>query len=101
MTDSFDSELTLVHFKGQGLAALRIDTFRKHFQITAGNEIIGDESRVSLLNSVGQSFLSLPEIFGETGRPGNLVGELSFLSSTTTSMANGRYRLHPGSEEWK
>ncbi|KAJ5760135.1 hypothetical protein N7520_007291 [Penicillium odoratum] len=58
---------------GQGLAALSIDTFRKHFQITADNEIIGDVSRVSLLNSVGKSFLSLPEIFGEAGRPGNLV----------------------------
>ncbi|KAJ5992950.1 hypothetical protein N7451_008674 [Penicillium sp. IBT 35674x] len=58
---------------GQGLAALSIETFRKHFQITADNEIIGDVSRVSLLNSVGKSFLSLPEIFGEAGRPGNLV----------------------------
>lgn len=86
---------------GQGLAALSIDTFRKHFQITAENEIIGDVSRVSLLNSVGKSFLSLPEIFGETGRPGNLVGKLSLLFSTTTCTANSRYRLHIGSEEWE
>ncbi|KAJ5948470.1 hypothetical protein N7454_001777 [Penicillium verhagenii] len=61
---------------GQGLATLDIDTFRKYFQITAENEIIGDVSRVSLLNSVGKSFLSLPEIFGESGRPGKLVDYL-------------------------
>jgi len=95
-----DSELTLVHFKGQGLATLSIDTFRKHFQITAENEIIGDVSRVSLLNSVGKSFLSLPEIFGESGRPGNLVGKLSSFSSTMY-IANRRHRLHTGPEERK
>lgn len=88
VTGNIGSELTLVHFKGQGLTALSIETFRKHFQITAQNEIIGDVSRVSLLNSVGKSFLSLPEIFGEAGRPGNLVGKLSSCSSTTTYIAN-------------
>lgn len=59
---------------GRGLASLNIETFRKNFQITPDNEIIGDESRVSLLNSVGQSLLNLPEIFGASGRPGKLVG---------------------------
>jgi hypothetical protein len=88
VTTYSDHELTLVYFTGQGLASLNIDTFRKHFQITAENEIIGDVSRVSLLNSVGKSFLSLPEIFGETGRPGNLVGKLLFPSSVTMSIAN-------------
>ncbi|KAJ5611581.1 hypothetical protein N7528_008686 [Penicillium herquei] len=58
---------------GQGLVTLDVETFRKNFQITADNEIIGDVSRVTLLNNVGQSFLNLPEIFGSTGRPGKLV----------------------------
>ncbi|KAJ5902049.1 hypothetical protein N7495_002577 [Penicillium taxi] len=58
---------------GHGLAALNIETFRKHYQITTENQIVGDTSRVSLLNSVGLSLLSLPKIFGENGRPGNLV----------------------------
>ncbi|KAJ5083778.1 hypothetical protein N7456_013205 [Penicillium angulare] len=61
---------------GRGLAALSIETFRTSFQISPENEIIGDTSRVSLLNSVGQSLLRLPEIFGELGRPGNLVDYL-------------------------
>ncbi|CAI7625438.1 unnamed protein product [Penicillium manginii] len=49
---------------------------KKHFQITAENEIISDISRVSLLQSVGQSLLNLPEIFGDKGRPGNIVDYL-------------------------
>ncbi|KAJ5094960.1 hypothetical protein N7532_007251 [Penicillium argentinense] len=61
---------------GHGLASLQIETFRKHFQITPDNEIISDSSRVDLLNSVGSSLLSLPDIFGESGRPGNLVDYL-------------------------
>ncbi|KAL2821305.1 hypothetical protein BDW59DRAFT_164336 [Aspergillus cavernicola] len=61
---------------GHGLTALDRGTFRKAFQITPENPIIGDNSRVSLLNSVGKSLLSLPEIFGEIGRPGYLVDYL-------------------------
>ncbi|CAI7602652.1 unnamed protein product [Penicillium pancosmium] len=37
-----------------------------------GNDI----SRVSLLQSVGRSLLNLPEIFGDKGRPGNIVDYL-------------------------
>ncbi|KAJ5220600.1 uncharacterized protein N7469_009487 [Penicillium citrinum] len=59
-----------------GLSSLDIGTFRNHFQITPDNEIIGDTSRVDLLNSVGVSLLNLPEIFGSNGRPGSLVDYL-------------------------
>ncbi|OQE28294.1 hypothetical protein PENSTE_c003G02917 [Penicillium steckii] len=62
--------------EGHGLSSLDIATFRKHFQITPENEIIGDSSRVDLLKSVGLSLLSLPEIFGSDGRPGSLVDYL-------------------------
>ncbi|KAJ5664665.1 hypothetical protein N7462_011478 [Penicillium macrosclerotiorum] len=62
------------HVDGQGLANLTLDTFRKHFQISEKNPIVGDSSRVGLLNQVGLSLLSLPKYFGSEGRPGNLVG---------------------------
>lgn len=36
--------------------------------------MVGVSSRVKLLNSVGSSLLAQPNIFGATGRPGNIVG---------------------------
>ncbi|KAJ5984713.1 hypothetical protein N7481_006812 [Penicillium waksmanii] len=63
-------------YTGRGLVSLDIAEFRKNFQITANNEIISDISRVSLLQSVGHSLLNLPEIFGDKGRPGNIVDYL-------------------------
>lgn len=38
--------------------------------------IVGEASRVKLLKAVGSSLLTLPDIFGPEGRPGNLVGKL-------------------------
>jgi hypothetical protein len=55
---------------------LDVDTFREGFQVTEENPILGEASRVSLLNRVGSSLLSLPEFFGKDGRPGQLVGRL-------------------------
>lgn len=65
-------------FAGKGLADLNVETFRKHFQITPENEIVSDASRVSLLNSVGKSLLNQTRIFGNDGRPGQLVGKFSY-----------------------
>lgn len=36
--------------------------------------MVGVEARVQLLREVGNSLLQLPKVFGEQGRPGNLVG---------------------------
>jgi hypothetical protein len=38
--------------------------------------IVGEASRVKLLKAVGSSLLTLPDIFGPDGRPGNLVGKI-------------------------
>jgi hypothetical protein len=37
--------------------------------------MVGVSSRVQLLQAVGSSLLKLPAVFGNSGRPGNLVGE--------------------------
>ncbi|KAJ6155198.1 hypothetical protein N7470_005764 [Penicillium chermesinum] len=61
---------------GRGLMQLSLDTFLPHFQVSPTNPLVGVESRVTLLQNVGSSFLALPKIFGETGRPGHLVDYL-------------------------
>ncbi|KAL3478153.1 hypothetical protein BJX99DRAFT_256703 [Aspergillus californicus] len=61
---------------GHSLASLDLETFTTHFQLTPENPIVGADSRVSLLNSVGKSLLNHPGLVGETGRPGNLVDHL-------------------------
>ncbi|KAL7905081.1 hypothetical protein GGI35DRAFT_185931 [Trichoderma velutinum] len=58
---------------GHGLGKLTEDAFVHHFQISPQNPMVGVASRIELLNNFGKSLLSIPEIFGETGRPGLLV----------------------------
>lgn len=55
--------------------ALDVDTFKRHFQITEENPLVGAASRVELLQRVGSSLMKLPDYFGSQGRPGQLVGE--------------------------
>lgn len=43
--------------------------------------MLGVSSRVQLLQAVGSSLLKLPDIFGPSGRPGNLVGKSQSSSS--------------------
>lgn len=47
------------------------------FQVSEQNPILGIDSRAALLRSLGQSLLENPDIFGEQGRPGNLVGKIA------------------------
>ncbi|KAE8155250.1 hypothetical protein BDV25DRAFT_146393 [Aspergillus avenaceus] len=46
------------------------------FQITDNNPFVGVPARVELIKSLGRSLLNLPDIFRESGRPGNLVDYL-------------------------
>ncbi|KAL5087981.1 hypothetical protein Trisim1_007386 [Trichoderma cf. simile WF8] len=61
---------------GHGLGKLTEVAFVHHFQISPQNPMVGVASRIELLNNFGKSLLSIPEIFGETGRPGLLVDYL-------------------------
>ena len=45
------------------------------FQVSDTNPILGIESRAALLIRLGESLLEHPEVFGNQGRPGNLVGK--------------------------
>jgi hypothetical protein len=44
-------------------------------QVSGSNPLLGTENRTELLQKLGSSLLSKPEIYGENGRPGALVGE--------------------------
>ncbi|KAF7553545.1 hypothetical protein G7Z17_g3552 [Cylindrodendrum hubeiense] len=62
---------------GAGLSALDDDTFIRYFQLSSENPMVGVSSRVQLLKDVGASLLKLPEIYGPSGRPGNIVDYLT------------------------
>jgi len=59
---------------GKGLQDLKTEALAEGFQISSSNPMLGVDSRANLLRSLGKSLLSQPAIFGEQGRPGNVVG---------------------------
>ncbi|KAF5574409.1 urg3 [Fusarium pseudocircinatum] len=66
---------------GKGLVQLQDADLNKHFQVSIDNPFVGVSSRVQLLKNIGSSLLSLPAVFGESGRPGNLVDYLLLKAS--------------------
>ncbi|KAI9040308.1 URC4/urg3 family protein [Aspergillus affinis] len=61
---------------GETLRDFSENTLREGFQITDENPFVGVSARVELLRSLGRSLLRLPDVFGESGRPGSLVDYL-------------------------
>ncbi|KAF3924679.1 hypothetical protein AA313_de0205726 [Arthrobotrys entomopaga] len=61
---------------GKGLENLKVEELAAGFQVSGTNEMLGVDSRTGLLQSLGKSLLSLPQIFGPEGRPGNIVDYL-------------------------
>ncbi|OKL61430.1 hypothetical protein UA08_03141 [Talaromyces atroroseus] len=57
----------------KGLEQLRTDVLEQGFQVSDSNSMLGIASRGDLLRSLGRSLLAHPDIFGNEGRPGNLV----------------------------
>ncbi|KAF7555162.1 hypothetical protein G7Z17_g2385 [Cylindrodendrum hubeiense] len=66
----------------QGLSSLTEEEFNGYFQISPENPMVGVASRVRLINDVGASLVRLPDIFGESGRPGSMVDYLTKRAST-------------------
>ncbi|EKJ77578.1 hypothetical protein FPSE_02076 [Fusarium pseudograminearum CS3096] len=81
---SDDSAKTRVD--GKGLVQLQESDFNTHFQVSADNLMVGVPSRVQLLQAVGSSLLKQPDVFGESGRPGNLVDYLMTKSSDSKTL---------------
>ncbi|KIY00454.1 uncharacterized protein Z520_04139 [Fonsecaea multimorphosa CBS 102226] len=73
----FQSQVAGGHIvDARGLANMSEQTMEQGFQISGQNEMTAFSSRVTLLNRLGQSLLNLTHIFGDAGRPGNLVDYL-------------------------
>lgn len=80
----------------EGLQHFTAAKLAQGFQVSSTNPLLGLEGRVELLQRLGQSLHSLPQLFGtENPRPGNLVnyllqglnvGKLNVESSTQTNL---------------
>jgi len=61
----------------QGLQGLTAQKLAQGFQVSQANPLLGVEGRLELLQRLGQSLQTLPQMFGECNpRPGNLVNYL-------------------------
>lgn len=72
---------------GKGLAELSTDALAKGFQISDSNPILGLDSRADLLRGLGKSLLSQSKVFGENGRPGNVVDYLRKTSDDPSKLS--------------
>jgi hypothetical protein len=59
---------------GKGLSELTTKALGKGVQFSSSNYMLGLESRADLLKKLGKSLLTQSKVFGEEGRPGNIVG---------------------------
>ncbi|HEY9834314.1 MAG TPA: URC4/urg3 family protein [Stenomitos sp.] len=67
----------LLQADAQGLQNFTAAQLAQGFQVSSTNPLLGLEGRVELLQRLGQSLHSLPQLFGtENPRPGNLVNYL-------------------------
>ncbi|KAH7390765.1 hypothetical protein DE146DRAFT_142484 [Phaeosphaeria sp. MPI-PUGE-AT-0046c] len=72
---------------GKGLEQLTTDTLAQGFQISNDNMILGLESRANLLRGLGKSLLAQPNVFGEEGRPGNVVDYMRKTAESTNILS--------------
>lgn len=61
----------------QGLQSLTVQKLAQGFQVNEANPLVGIEGRLELLQRLGRSLVTLPQLFGDGNpRPGNLVNYL-------------------------
>ena len=58
----------------EGLKGLTVEKLAQGLQSKPGNEMAGLEGRAQLLIRLGQALEEKREFFGESGRPGNMLG---------------------------
>lgn len=74
----------------EGLQKITIEKLTQAFQVSDQNPLLGLEGRVKLLQRLGQSLVSTPELFGiENVRPGNLVNYLLAKSNSSLPSVTG------------
>lgn len=68
---------------GDALRNINVDILSRGLQVDDANPMIGVAARADILRKLGESLVNLKDIFGPTGRPGNLVGK--FISPMKSS----------------
>ncbi|RDW71029.1 DUF1688-domain-containing protein [Coleophoma cylindrospora] len=63
----------IIGVDAQGLKNITVESLGKAMQSSVDNPLLGLDGRADLLQSLGNSLLRLPHLYGETGRPGNIV----------------------------
>jgi len=92
---SSDSQCPL-QADAQGLQQLTAQKLAQGFQVSQANPLLGMEGRVELLQRLGQSLNTMPQLFDrENPRPGNLVNYLLGLD-----LGTGDWRLGTGETEF-
>ncbi len=75
----------------KGLQGLTAQKLAQGFQVSPVNPLVGIEGRLELLQRLGQSLRSAPQLFGtENPRPGNLVNYLLSWSTREGEWERGR-----------
>lgn len=67
---------------GSKLQKLSAEELTKGLQLSESNPMSGFEGRLKLMNKLGEALVTNKELFGEDGRPGNLVDYLIALPTT-------------------
>jgi hypothetical protein len=62
---------------GDALRNISVDTLSRGLQVTESNPMVGVPARTDIIRKLGESLLNVADVFGPSGRPGNLVGMLS------------------------
>ncbi|KAI1078636.1 DUF1688-domain-containing protein [Whalleya microplaca] len=76
-----------------GLSKLTVEQLAKGMQSRPGNEVAGLEGRAQLLIRLGAALAEKPDVFGDDGRPGNIVDYL--LAHPTTQASSTPIVLLP------
>ncbi|PYH92162.1 DUF1688-domain-containing protein [Aspergillus ellipticus CBS 707.79] len=67
---------------GDALRTLGVDVLRRGFQVDdSSNPLVGASARVEILQRLGASLTNLTDVFGSSGRPGQIA---DYLLTTTT-----------------
>ncbi|KAF8232050.1 DUF1688-domain-containing protein [Tricholoma matsutake] len=78
-----------------GLAEITVEKMAAALQVTDLNPMVGLEGRTSLLTNLSKALKNNPQLFGDDGRPGNMV---DFLESE--SKMEGETRVVPLAAIW-
>ncbi|THU98479.1 DUF1688-domain-containing protein [Dendrothele bispora CBS 962.96] len=79
------------------LSKITVESIASHMQVSESNPLVGLEGRTSLLKNLSNALLASPKLFGEEGRPGNM---LDFLESESKASPDGNTRQVPLAALW-